>query len=282
MPRRLPLLTSISNRWISQLPLLDQLGLTHWMVSRLSSKKRKEVGVSVIIPARNESGNIEAAIKRLPILGSFTEVIFVEGHSSDDTWEKIETVTNNYNGPFKLKKYRQTGKGKADAVWLGFEKAEGELLIILDADLTVRPEDLPYFTKAMFDGHGDFINGCRLVYPRTLEAMPPLNTLANRVFASLFSWLLKQRLKDTLCGTKVLWKSDYEKIKQGREYFGDFDPFGDFDLLFGASKLNLKIVEVPVRYQDRTYGSSNIAHIKEGIILAKMCLIAAKKLRFTR
>ncbi len=282
VPRKIPLLTSFSNRWISQLPIINQLCLTHWVVSRLSSKKRTESGVSVVIPARNEAGNIESALQRLPKLGCFTEVIFVEGHSNDSTWQKIEQVTNKYQGPFKIKKYKQTGKGKADAVWLGFEEAEGELLIILDADLTVRPEDLPYFTKAMFEGHGEFINGSRLVYPRSLQAMPLLNTIANRIFASLFSWLLKQSLKDTLCGTKVLWKKDYLKIKEGREYFGDFDPFGDFDLLFGASKLNLKIVEVPVRYQDRTYGSSNIAHIKEGLILAKMCFIAAKKLRFTR
>jgi hypothetical protein len=152
--------------------------------------------------------------------------------------------------------------------------------MILDADLTVRPEDLPRFAQAMADGRGEFVNGCRLVYPRSWEAMPPLNTAANRFFAAVFSWLLRQRLKDTLCGTKVIWRDDYQRLKEGRSYFGDFDPFGDFDLLFGASKLNLKIVEVPVRYQERSYGSSNIAHVREGLILARMCLYAARKLRF--
>jgi glycosyltransferase involved in cell wall biosynthesis len=186
----------------------------------------------------------------------------------------------NEQGPMRLKKFRQTGKGKADAVWLGFDQAEGDVLMILDADLTVRPEDLPRFAQAMADGRGEFVNGCRLVYPRSWEAMPPLNTAANRFFAAAFSWLLRQRLKDTLCGTKVIRKDDYERLKAGRSYFGDFDPFGDFDLLFGASKLNLKIVEVPVRYQERTYGSSNIAHVKEGLILMQMCLYAARKLRF--
>jgi glycosyltransferase involved in cell wall biosynthesis len=280
LPRRLPLLTPLANRWLSQLPGLEQLGLTHWMVARPGRQERQDPSVSVVIPARNEAGNIAPAIERLPELGRFTEVLFVEGHSTDDTWAEIERVCANYQGPLRLRKFRQSGKGKADAVWLGFEQAEGDVLMILDADLTVRPEDLPRFAQAMADGRGDFVNGCRLVYPRSWDAMPPLNTAANRLFAAVFSWLLRQRLKDTLCGTKVIWKHDYERLKAGRSYFGDFDPFGDFDLLFGASKLNLKIVEVPVRYQERSYGSSNIAHVKEGLILARMCLVAARKLRF--
>ncbi len=282
LPRRLPLLTGVANRWLSQLPLIEQLGLTHWMVARPARQAALNPSVSVVIPARNEAGNISAAIERLPQLGRFTEVLFVEGHSSDHTWQEIERICANYQGPLRLRQFRQSGKGKADAVWLGFEEAEGEVLMILDADLTVRPEDLPRFVQAMADGRGEFVNGCRLVYPRSWEAMPPLNTAANRFFAAAFSWLLRQRLKDTLCGTKVIWKQDYERLKAGRSYFGNFDPFGDFDLLFGASKLNLKIVEVPVRYQERTYGSSNIAHVKEGLILARMCLYAARKLRFIR
>ncbi|MFM8526210.1 MAG: glycosyltransferase [Cyanobacteriota bacterium] len=281
LPRRLPVLTPLANRWLSQLPGLQQLGLTHWLVARPARQPQQQPSVSVVIPARNEAGNIAAAIERLPLLGRFTEVLFVEGHSSDDTWEQIEQVCQTYDGPLRLKRLRQSGNGKADAVWLGFEEAEGEVLMILDADLTVRPEDLPRFVQAMAEGRGEFVNGCRLVYPRSKAAMPPLNTAANRFFASVFSWLLRQRLKDTLCGTKVLWRDDYRRIQAGRHYFGDFDPFGDFDLLFGAAKLNLKIVEVPVRYQERSYGSSNIAHVKEGLILARMCLHAAKKLRFT-
>jgi len=280
LPRQIPLLTPLANRWLSQLPGLEQLGLTHWLVARPARQRRQEPSVSVVIPARNEAGNIAPAIERLPQLGRFTEVLFVEGHSSDHTWAEIERVCAEYQGPLRLKKFRQSGKGKADAVWLGFEQAEGEVLMILDADLTVRPEDLPRFAQAMADGRGEFVNGCRLVYPRSWAAMPPLNTAANRFFAAVFSWLLRQRLKDTLCGTKVIWKTDYERLKAGRAYFGDFDPFGDFDLLFGASKLNLKIVEVPVRYQERSYGSSNIAHFREGLILAGMCVYAARKLRF--
>tara|TARA_Y100001968_G_scaffold91344_1_gene82190 strand:+ start:787 stop:2178 length:1392 start_codon:yes stop_codon:yes gene_type:complete len=282
IPRYIPFVTSITNRWISQLPIFENLGLTHWMIARTTKRSKVNASVSVIIPARNESGNISSAIERMPILGKSTEVIFVEGHSTDDTWQEIESICSNYKGPLLLRKYKQSGKGKADAVWLGFEKAQGEMLIILDADLTVRPEDLPRFVKSMQEGKGDFMNGCRLVYPRTNNAMPFLNTLANRFFAAIFSWLLRQRLKDTLCGTKVIWNKDYQDLKKGRKYFGDFDPFGDFDLLFGASKLNLKISEIPIRYQERTYGKSNISHFKEGLILARMCIVAAKKLRFTK
>lgn len=282
LPRRIPLLSPLANRWLSQLPLLGRLGLTHWLVARPTALAKPPLpSVSVVIPARNEAGNIAAALERLPLLGRATEVLFVEGHSSDDTWETIQRVCAAYQGPLTLKALRQSGRGKADAVWLGFEQATGEVLVILDADLTVRPEDLPRFIAALAEGRGEFVNGCRLVYPRSHAAMPPLNTAANRFFAAVFAWLLRQRIKDTLCGTKVIWKADYERLKAGRAFFGDFDPFGDFDLLFGASKLNLKIVEVPVRYQERSYGSSNIAHVKEGLILARMCLVAATKLRFT-
>ena len=280
IPRNLPLITSFANRWLSQLPIIENFGLTHWTVARLNYQQEQKSKISIVIPARNESGNIAAAIERMPNFQTNTEIIFVEGNSSDDTWKQIQKVCDEYQGPLSLKKYKQKGKGKADAVWLAFEKAEGEILIILDADLTVRPEDLPTFVSTLSRGNGEFINGCRLVYPRSTSAMPMLNTLANRFFAGVFSWLLRQRLKDTLCGTKVLWKKDYLQIMEGRKYFGDFDPFGDFDLLFGASKLNLKIVEVPVRYQQRTYGSSNISHVKEGFVLLRMCLVAAKKLRF--
>lgn len=280
IPRRIPLLSDFCNRWLSPLPILEHLGLINWLVARPFDRPTEQPSVSVIVPARNEAGNIPAAIARLPLMGSATELIFVEGHSSDDTWPAIEQAVASYQGPLQLRAYRQTGKGKADAVRLGFAKATGDILMILDADLTVQPEDLPKFYSVMASGRGEFVNGSRLVYPRSAEAMPWLNTLANKFFALSFSWLLGQPLKDTLCGTKVLWRKDYERIAAGRAYFGDFDPFGDFDLLFGAAKLNLKIVEVPVRYQPRSYGSSNIAHVREGLILGKMCLYAASKLKF--
>jgi ubiquinone/menaquinone biosynthesis C-methylase UbiE len=283
MPKYIPIVSNFINRYVSPLPIVNHLGLTNYIVSRQQidrSTNCHDYTVSVIIPARNEAGNIAAAIERLPQLGKHTEIVFVEGHSQDDTWDKIKTLVREYTGEFSLQAFQQTGKGKGDAVRLGFEKATGDILIILDADLTVQPEELVNFVNAIVSGRGEFINGSRLVYPYSQAAMPWLNTLANKFFALVFSFLLGQNIKDTLCGTKVLWRDDYLRIVANRSYFGDFDPFGDFDLLFGAAKLNLHIVEVPVRYQPRTYGESNIAHVREGLVLLKMCLYAAQKIKF--
>ncbi len=283
IPKYLPIVSNFVNRYISPFPIVNHLGLTNYIVSRQRidrSNHSHDYTVSVIIPARNEAGNIADAIDRLPQLGKHTEIIFVEGHSQDDTWDKIQTLVQAYTGEFTLQAFQQLGKGKGDAVRLGFEKATGDILIILDADLTVQPEELVNFVKAIVSGRGEFINGSRLVYPYAQAAMPWLNTLANKFFALVFSFLLGQNIKDTLCGTKVLWRDDYLRIVANRSYFGDFDPFGDFDLLFGAAKLNLHIVEVPVRYQPRTYGESNIAHVREGLVLLKMCLYAAQKIKF--
>ncbi len=283
LPKYIPIVSNFVNRYLSPLPIVNHLGLTNYIVARPQIDRThisNDYTVSVVIPARNEAGNIADAIERLPRLGKHTEVIFVEGHSQDDTWDKIQTLVNTYTGEITIQAFQQSGKGKGDAVRLGFEKATGDILIILDADLTVQPEELVNFVNAIASGRGEFINGSRLVYPYSQAAMPWLNTLANKFFALVFSFLLGQNIKDTLCGTKVLWREDYLRIVANRSYFGDFDPFGDFDLLFGAAKLNLQIVEVPVRYQPRTYGESNIAHVREGLVLIKMCLYAARKIKF--
>ncbi|HEY9738705.1 MAG TPA: glycosyltransferase [Trichocoleus sp.] len=283
MPKQVPGLSYLVNRYLGPLPLVKHLCLTNFVVARPQPGllvPPSPPTCSVVIPARNEAGNIRDAVTRLPQLGAHTEVIFVEGHSSDNTWAEIQALVSEYSGPFTLKAYQQTGKGKADAVRLGFAEATGDILLILDADLTVPPEDLPHFVEVIASGRGEFVNGSRLVYPRSRRAMPWLNTAANKFFALLFSFLLEQPLKDTLCGTKVVRRDDYLRIAAGRRYFGDFDPFGDFDLLFGAAKLNLQIVEVPIRYQPRTYGESNIAHVKEGLVLLKMCGYASRKLKF--
>jgi len=289
-PKKIPIISKLINQFLCYLPIIEHLCLTNYVVARTSFNKTSNhltnikplPSVSIVVPTRNESGNIKSIFERIPPLGRHTEIIFVEGNSTDDTWEsiQIELVNQHHSPQFSYKSFQQTGKGKGDAVRLGFVHATGDVLMILDADLTVPPEALPQFLTVIASGNGEFINGSRLVYPRSNRAMPWLNTLANKFFASLFSFLLNQRLKDTLCGTKVLWRSDYERIVAQRHYFGDFDPFGDFDLLFGAAKLNLHIVEVPIRYQQRTYGSSNISHFREGIILLKMCLYAARKIRF--
>jgi 2-polyprenyl-3-methyl-5-hydroxy-6-metoxy-1,4-benzoquinol methylase len=281
-PKGIPLISQLANRFLVQLPGLNHLGLTNTIIARPEPIPNREnlLSCSVVIPARNEAGNIANAIDRLPQLGCHTEVIFVEGHSSDNTWEAIQRIVQQGHPRFKLKAFQQTGKGKADAVRLGFDQATGDVLMILDADLTVQPEDLTLFFDVIASGRGEFVNGARLVYPRSGEAMPWLNNLANKFFSLAFSFLLGQTLKDTLCGTKVIHRDDYEKLVAGRSYFGDFDPFGDFDLLFGATKLGLHLVDVPVRYQPRVYGSSNIAHVKEGLVLLKMCLYASRKIKF--
>ncbi len=284
VPRRVPWLSDMINRYIGPLPGISHLCLTNFVVARPQVQPdTTAVGqytCSVIIPARNEAGNIQAAIDRMPRLGKQTEIIFVEGHSRDQTWAEIQRVSQTKRTNLTIKAFQQAGKGKADAVQLGFAEATGDILLILDADLTVCPEDLPYFLEVIALGRGEFINGSRMVYPRSATAMPYLNMLANKFFSLAFSFLLEQPLKDTLCGTKVLWRQDYDRIRTGRHYFGNFDPFGDFDLLFGAAKLGLHIVEVPIRYQPRKYGVSNISHVREGLVLLRMCLYASRKIKF--
>ena len=237
-----------------------------------------EPAVSVIVPARNESGNIKAIFERTPKMGCSTELVFVEGHSHDDTYAAIEREIAAHP-QMKGRLFRQTGIGKADAVRLGFAQATGDILMILDADLTVPPEDLPAFTRPR-SGRGEFINGVRLVYPMEKEAMQGLNFLGNKFFSLAFSWILGQPIKDTLCGTKVLWHKDYDLIVANRSYFGNFDPFGDYDLIFGAAKLNLKIIDLPIRYRERTYGSTNISRWKHGLLLFRMVAFAARRMKF--
>jgi glycosyltransferase involved in cell wall biosynthesis len=234
---------------------------------------------SVIIPARNESGNIEPAVLRTPDMGFGTEIIFIEGHSTDDTWAEIQRVATKYPQR-NLKVLKQKSRGKGGAVREAFAAATGDLLFILDADLTMPPEELPKFYEAARSGTAEFVNGVRLVYPMEEEAMQFLNMLANKTFGLTFSWLLGQRIKDTLCGTKVLFRQDYEAIARNRAYFGDFDPFGDFDLLFGAAKLNLRLVDLPIRYRARTYGQTNIHRWRHGWLLLRMVVFAARRLKF--
>jgi len=279
MPAGIPILSSIANRLLAHLPGLNQLCFCHYMVARMRTSAVLDAqAVSIIIPCRNEKGNIEGAITRLPAFGRHQEVIFVDGHSTDGTLDEIQRVIAQY--PEKnIKFLMQDGTGKGDAVRKGFAHSTGDILMILDADLTMPPEDLPKFYDAIASGKGEFINGSRLVYPMEHEAMRYLNLLGNKLFSMAFSWLLGERIKDTLCGTKVLFRRDYERIVANRSYFGEFDPFGDFDLLFGASKLNLKILEVPIRYQERTYGTTNIHRFTHGWLLLKMTLYGFFKLK---
>jgi len=278
-PKRIPWLSDILNRYVGTLPGVRILSLSRYIVARPVGLKAKEkFSVSILIPARNEKGNIESAVKRIPAFGEHQEILFVEGHSTDGTLEEIRRVAQAYADK-DIKWMVQDGRGKGDAVRKGFAAAQGEILMILDADLTVPPEDLPKFYRALADDLGEFINGTRLVYPMEKQAMRFLNVLGNKFFSMMFTWILNQRFKDTLCGTKVLFKKDYEKIQANRAYFGEFDPFGDFDLIFGAVKQNLKVVEVPIRYRERTYGTTNIERFKHGWLLLGMTLFAYRKVK---
>lgn len=277
-PFHAPVIGSLLNRWLA--PLLHPFCLAIFCTARpLPKAVMMPRTVSVIIPARNEAGNIEAAARRTPAMGAGTEIIFVEGHSSDDTWAQIQRVAQKFPDK-RIKHLQQTGKGKGDAVRAGFAVATGDIVMILDADLTVQPEELPKFYEAIASGHTEFANGVRLVYPMQQEAMRFLNLCANKAFSLIFSWLLGQTVKDTLCGTKAMLRSDYERLAAGRAYFGDFDPFGDFDLIFGAEKLGLRITDIPIHYGDRTYGTTNIHRWRHGWLLLRMVLFAARKLKF--
>ncbi len=278
-PLPIPLLAPFCNRFLVYLPFFRSLALANFVIARLLPAPTDESKVSVVVPARNESGNIRSIFERTPQMGRATELIFVEGHSKDDTFAAIEREIASHPATRSLL-LRQSGIGKADAVRAGFDAATGDVLMILDADLTVPPEDLPRFYEALRSGKGEFINGVRLVYPMQKDAMRGLNFLGNKFFSWAFTSLLGQPIKDTLCGTKVLWKKDYERIAANRAYFGDFDPFGDFDLIFGAAKMNLKIVDLPIRYRERTYGSTNISRWKHGMLLMRMVWYAARRIKF--
>jgi len=283
LPLPVPLLAPLCNRLLVRLWPLNHLALANFLVARPAPEPlAEEPVVTVVVPARNEAGNVAAIFDRVPEMGAGTDLLFVEGHSQDDTFAAIEreiAARAALPGGRRARLLRQPGRGKGDAVRAGFAAARGDVLMILDADLTVPPEDLPRFYEVIRSGAGEMVNGVRLVYPMEKQAMRFANLLGNKFFSLAFSWLLGQRIKDTLCGTKVLHRRDYERLAANRAYFGDFDPFGDFDLLFGAARLNLEIVEVPVRYRERTYGTTNIQRWRHGWLLLQMCVFAAGRLK---
>ena len=279
-PLRLFGIGRLLNRFVSMLPIIRHLSLRHYSVCRSLRHARDNPvkSATVLIPVRNERGNIERAVEGVPLFCQDIEIVFVEGHSEDGTYEEIERVIAKY--PHRdIKLFRQQGQGKGDAVFAGFDQARGDVLMILDGDLTVPPDQLPKFWQAIAAGKGEFINGTRMVYPMEDKAMQFLNLIANRLFSIAFTWLLDQRFTDTLCGTKVLRRTDYERLKAGRSYFGDFDPFGDFDLIFGATKLNLRCIEIPIRYARRTYGQTQISRFRHGLMLIRMVFFAFLRIK---
>jgi len=282
-PWKLLGLGSLINRLMPAVPVLRWMSLVAVGVFRpIIAEKGTLPSLAIVIPARNEKGNIENALKRMPDLGTELEIIFVEGHSSDGTWEEIQRVAQKYSQQYKIKAFRQTGKGKADAVRLGFSHATADVLTILDADLTMPPELLGRFFEAYTSGLADFVNGTRLVYPMEGEAMRFLNLLGNVFFAKALSIVLGTRLGDSLCGTKLVARHDYQRMIAWRKDFGDFDPFGDFELLFPAAILSLGVIDIPIRYRARTYGTTNINRFRHGLLLFKMTGIGLFRIKLGR
>jgi len=281
IPLYIPLISYFFNRFIAPLPFFNLFSLVNIVIARPIIKDAESLKtVSIIVPARNEEGNIEEIVKKIPKFTDDDELIFIEGNSTDSTWWKINEIAEKYKKERKIIVAQQDGKGKGDAVRKGFSLATNDILMIFDADITVPPEDIIKFYNAIKDNKGEFINGSRLVYPMEKEAMRFLNMIGNKFFALSFSFLIGQRFKDTLCGTKVISRKNYLKLIKNRSYFGDFDPFGDFDLIFGATKLALKIVEIPIRYRDRLYGNTNISRWKHGVLLLRMLFFAMRKIKF--
>jgi len=282
MPFYIPLLSSLINRYLAPLPGFRALALVNVYVARplpVIAAESVRPSVSVVVAARNEAGNIDNIVRRVKAMGPDDELIFIEGGSSDDTWDRIVQAQKD-NPDRNIVIGKQEGKGKGDAVRKGFAMSSKDILMILDADLTVPPEDLPKFYDALVSGKAEFINGSRLVYPMEKEAMRFLNMLGNKFFAAAFSFVLGQRFKDTLCGTKVMTRENYQRLAANRSYFGEFDPFGDFDLIFGASRMGLKVIEVPITYRERTYGETNISRWRHGALLLVMLVFASRKLKF--
>ena len=281
LPKYIPLLSGFLNRFCARLPFLSKLCMTQVVVARMLPPpvSPEELSVSVVIPCKNEKGNVEEAVRRIPGLAGRTEILFCDDQSTDGTAEEVLRVQAAYpDKNIRLK----CGPGvcKSRNVWTGFNAATGDILMILDADLTTIPEELPYFIDVISSGQAEFVNGSRLVYPVPKGAMNGANMLGNKFFSVAFTYLLGQRVKDTLCGTKVLWRNDWERIKPFLGTWGTEDRWGDYELLFGAAKLNLKILDLPVHYQERIYGSTKMTKVfRNGLVMLKMCWHGFLKLK---
>ena len=279
-PKWIPLLSWLLNGFLARLPGVRRLCLMQIMVARpLPEPMREEdVTVSVVVPCRNERGNVQLAVQRIPDMGKGTEILFCDDQSSDGTAEEVRYIQRQYPDR-NIRLVAGPGICKAENVWTGFRAARGDVLMILDADLSVMPEELPMFLRALVSHQGDFVNGSRLIYPVQRNAMKFPNMVGNKLFGLLFSFLLDQRIKDTLCGTKVLWRKDWLRLEKDLGSWGIKDLWGDYELLFGASKLHLEIVEVPVHYQERIHGVTKMTKVfRNGLRMLRICWWAWRRL----
>lgn len=279
-PFYVPLLSTLQDRFLARLPFLRNLTMSRLATARLNPVAGNEYSISVVIPCRNEAGNIESAVARIPSMGKHTEIIFCDDKSTDGTADVVREMQKKY--PEKdIKLVDGPGICKADNVWTGFDAATSDILMILDADLTVIPEELPYFYEAISRGYGEFINGSRLVYPMHDGAMRFFNIIGNKFFSLFFSYILDNPIKDTLCGTKVMWRDDFAHIKALRGTWAIKDRWGDYELIFGAARNQLKIIDLPVHYMERTYGETKMTNrFKNGWIMLRMSMVSLFKIKF--
>ncbi len=280
IPKYVPLLSAFMNRIVAKLPIIRRLCMVEVLVARAVPKPVdvSDVTVSVIVPCKDERGNIESIVTRMPELARSTEIVFCDDKSTDGTADEVRRLQRLY-AQRNIRMVEGPGICKSKNVWKGFEAATGDILVILDADLTVMPEELPYFIAAITRGSAEFVNGSRLVYPIPKAAMKGANVVGNKLFSAVLSYVLGQKIKDTLCGTKVLWRSDWERIRPMIGTWGTMDRWGDYELLFGAAKLNLRILDLPIHYQERIYGVTKMTKVfKNGLIMLRMCVHGFRKL----
>lgn len=273
-PKWIPILSYIMNSIGVRIWGLNRLSAVQYMIIQPEFKKTFDLGLgcSVIIPCHNEEDNIESAVRRIPSMGKETEIIVVNDGSTDGTAEKVRALQKEISN-LKLVDY-SPNRGKGQAVKQGFDAATQEVIMILDADVSTPPEELPRFFEPLNRGVCQFVNGTRMVYPMEEQAMRTVNLFFNKMFGYMMSFITQQTLTDTLCGTKALYRSDYKRMQWG------IDRWGDFDLLFGAAKMGSKIMEVPVHYLTRQSGESKMKSLKHGIHLLIACVKGFRQLIF--
>lgn len=253
---------------------------SYFTIKEIEDTAEKDVlSKTIIVPAKNEEGNLNELINRIPYLGNNVEVIISCGISNDNTLGMAKSLKSDN---FIIKVIEQTSKGKANAVWEACEQSSNDLIAILDADLSVDPEELSSFFELIETKKCDFVNGTRLIYSMEKGSMRFINNFGNRLFQYVVSKIIRLPLTDSLCGTKVFKKNLYEKIKKWQSVVKIKDPFGDFDLLFAAAYSSQKIVEYPIHYRARKYGTTQIRRFKDGFKLIKYLSVSFYKFNSSR